>query len=484
MTLIRRTASVLMLAGVLAAAFGAALPAIVLGADPTYGQPSVSATLGQPLSFSSTITGDDIASVDVVVRLDGEETGVIVAAAPGSAPDTWQAIAPIDVATSALCACLADGQSAPNTSFNYQFKVRAADGSTTLGPVGEAVVTDDRFAWRTFDQDLVSVHWYEGTDAFAQAAAQVANDAIDRASSLLGTQLPNPVDLFIYATEEDMRSAISPNRENVAGQAHSSIDTMFVNIGPNENPATGTTATLVAHELTHLVMNEATANPYHGVPRWIDEGVAVYLSEGYNSYWQAPVNGAVSSRTLIPLDGLRGLFPSSRDEFYLAYGESVAAIDYFIRTYGEETLWALVGSYAEGVSDDDAFTAATGADVAAFNAAWFGSLGLNVPPPVGPQPGAPGPTPADWQGQPGQQPSPGASTPASSPDPAASPTTPGSSPAASSGPSAAPAPATGDNGSQVGAIAVGVVAGLVFVAALVLIVVVTRRNRAQPPPLV
>ena len=30
-------------------------------------------------------------------------------------------------------------------------------------------------------------------------------------------------------------------------------------------------------------MNEATENPYHGVPRWIDEGVAVYLSEGYNS---------------------------------------------------------------------------------------------------------------------------------------------------------------------------------------------------------
>ena len=305
---------------------------------------------------------------------------------------------------------------------------------------------------------------------------------------MLGTQLPNPVDLFIYATEEDMRSAISPNRENVAGQAHSSIDTMFVNIGPNENPATGTTATLVAHELTHLVMNEATENPYHGVPRWIDEGVAVYLSEGYNSYWQTFVNNAVAQRTLIPLDGLRGLFPSSADEFYLAYSESVAAIDYFIRTYGEETLWALVGSYAEGVSDDDAFIAATGADVAAFNAAWFGSLGLTVPPPVGPQPGAPGPTPADWQGQPGQQPSPGASTPPSSSDPAASPTTPGSSPApspaAAPGSSAAPAPATGDNGSQVGAIAVGVVAGLVFVAALVLIVVVSRRNRAKPPPLV
>ena len=40
MTLIRRLAPVLLLGGVLAAAVGAAMPAVVLGADPTYGQPS------------------------------------------------------------------------------------------------------------------------------------------------------------------------------------------------------------------------------------------------------------------------------------------------------------------------------------------------------------------------------------------------------------------------------------------------------------
>ena len=89
------------------------------------------------------------------------------------------------------------------------------------------------------------------------------------------------------------------------------------------------------------------------MPRWLDEGVAVYLSEGYNAYWHQFVDPAVAGHTLIPLDGLRGLFPSTRGEFYLAYGEAVAAVDYFIRTYGEQTLWDLVRSYAQGVSDDD-----------------------------------------------------------------------------------------------------------------------------------
>jgi hypothetical protein len=48
------------------------------------------------------------------------------------------------------------------------------------------------------------------------------------------------------------------------------------------------------------------------------------------------------------------------------------------------------------MTDDAAFIAATGADAAAFNAAWFGSLGEAVPQPLGPQPAPPGPLPPDW----------------------------------------------------------------------------------------
>jgi len=398
---------------------------VALAAEPTFGEPSATATLGQPVTISSTIDGDDITAVEALVRLAGDPTAVVLDAARDQASGTWQVTAEIDIATSALCACHADGQSAPNTRFEFQFRVLASDGTVTLGPMGQAVVTDERFEWRTLEQDLVRVHWYRGDEAFARSAADVANEAIDRASELLGTNLDGPVDLLVYDTEEDLRSAVSPNRENVAGQAHAAIDTMFVWI-PADRSADQFAGVLVAHELTHLVFDAATRNPYRGVPRWLDEGVAVYLSEGYAQDWRSVVGNAVRSRSLIPLDGLAGLFPSTENEFYLAYGESVAAIDFFIRTYGEETLWELVRSYARGVSDDEAFEAATGADLAAFNRAWFESLGLEVPSPLGPQPAPPGPAPDDWQDG-----APPVVTPA--------PTSPGS-PAATEGPGATAAP--------------------------------------------
>ena len=38
---------------------------------------------------------------------------------------------------------------------------------------------------------------------------------------------------------------------------------------------------VMPHELTHLVFDTAVDNPYHFPPRWLNEGLAVYLSQGF-----------------------------------------------------------------------------------------------------------------------------------------------------------------------------------------------------------
>ena len=448
-------------------------PAPAAAQGPTFGEPVGTAPLGGALSVTGDIDGVGGGSVDLLVRLEGTKPVVVIPATPGTVEGQWQATAEIDVATSSICACHFDGSSPPNSKIEFQFRVRGADGTTTLGPVGRVTVVDDRFQWQTLEQDLVRVHWYEGDQASAEQAAQVANDAIDRAAELLGTTLPQPVDLFIYATQQAMVEAVSPNRESIAGQADPTTDTMVVCAacgGPDEFEVT------VAHELTHLVFNETTANPYHAPPRWLNEGIATYLSEGYSSTYTTVVNGAAASDTLIPLEGLAGLFPSQYDEFLLAYGESVSAVDYFVTTYSEETLWDLVRSYSDGMSDDDAFTAATGSDLAAFNAAWTADLGSEVREPVGPQPAPAGPVPSAWTG--GAQPS---LEPGSTPPP------PGITPVPfpSDGPPATQRPGTpptGDSGA--GGIFLGLVLFVIVIIVVVVIVLVYQRNRNRqmPPP--
>ena len=115
---------------------------------------------------------------------------------------------------------------------------------------------------------------------------------------------------------------------------------------------------VIPHELTHLVFDTAVDNPYHFPPRWLNEGLAVYESEGYGSGDRGIGRGRGRERRRSSrCPGSSGQFPTSGDRFRLAYAESVSAIDYLVRTHGQDALVALIGSYADGRTDDEAFEA-------------------------------------------------------------------------------------------------------------------------------
>jgi hypothetical protein len=288
----------------------------------------------------------------------------------------------------------------PNSTFAYRFRAVLPDGSVAESEEGIVTIADARFDWRSRSDGVVTLHWYEGDDAFADRALSIGSTAIEKAAALLGvTDMPE-VDFFVYPDQDAFYDALGPGtRENVGGQANAEIRTMFGLITPSE-VGSGWVDTLVSHELTHLVFNEAVKNPYHFPPRWLNEGLAVYLSQGYDTSDRATVSNAVRGGSIIPLEGLAGLFPTTRDRFSLAYAESVSAVDFLVRTYGEEALVRLITSYADGVTDDEAFQAALGMRMAAFDDAWMASIGATRPEPLGPRPAPPGPLPSGWSASP------------------------------------------------------------------------------------
>ncbi len=197
----------------------------------------------------------------------------------------------------------------------------------------------------------------------------------------------DPIDFFVYDDEQAFRDALGPGlRENVAGTAFAENRTMYAYITPDQ-VGQDWVDILVTHELTHLVFDTATHNIYRPAPHWLNEGIAVYLSEGFSERWQVSLGQAKGANALIPLQGMVATFGAGDQRFDYGYAESVSAVDYFVKTYGEPKLWALIRSYSEGLSDDDAFSRATGLDLPGFNAAWMKSIGAGVPAELGPQPG-------------------------------------------------------------------------------------------------
>jgi hypothetical protein len=432
-----------------------------------FGQPEAIARLGQPVVFQTTLEAASEPIVELLVNLPGERAVTVLPADVVAEGDGFRA------------AAVLEGELAPNTRLSYRFRVRDGD-ETVLGPTDETVLVDDRFEWRTISGPLVNLHWYAGDEQFAQRALDIGEEGIERASDLLGVTETEPIDFFIYNSEADLREALGPGtRENVGGQAHSNIRTLFGLIEPHEIESDWVD-TLVVHELTHLVFDTATDNPYHSPPRWLNEGVAVYLSEGYTAGWQAPVEVAAADGSLIPLDGLAGLFPTTADRFFLAYAESVSAVDFFIRTYDEPTLWALVRSYADGVSDDEAFRAATGAGLAEFNEAWMASLGAEVPEPVGPRPGPAGPLPPGWDPDAEPAPAPTQSPAATGTPDGRSPQPESPAPAVTPAPGANPTPAEPGGGNT--SFTLGLLLAAVVVVGIVGFAMLARRSSDGRPP--
>jgi hypothetical protein len=306
-----------------------------------------------------------------------------------------------------------DGAGLPNALMRFRFRV-TVEGVVTDGPDGEVRIEDDRIAWRTLQGDLVRLHWHEGDEAFARRALRIAEDAAASTSKLLGVSETDAIDFFVYGDSELFRTALPGTKEFIAGLSIAHIRTLFAVIRP-EQIGSDWVQVVIPHELVHLVVDTATANAYHGLPHWLNEGLATYLSEGLGASDRQRVASAIDSGTLLPLEAIAAGFPQSRkDLFYLGYAEGTSAVDFFIDQYGEARLVALIRSYAGGVTDDEAFRAATGLDMAGFADAWLEDIGATAPTALGPVEAVPGPTPPSWaagpapSSRPGQTASPGA----------------------------------------------------------------------------
>ena len=372
---------------------------LVLGASGLAAAPVRAATVefGRP-SITGSFDSGVVASQPVNLQGSINRIEVLVTMADSPAPQVSEVTIPFAGGRTTLQHTLGgpDAHIMPNTPVAVRWRI-TSDGTTRIGPEARTVVADDRFDWQTLSGDVVRVHWYKGDRAFGQRALAIGEREVAETSKLLGVKETKPIDFFIYADQGPFYDALGPGtRENVGGQANAEIRTLFADIAPSSinDPWV---ENVVPHELIHLVFDTAVDNPYHFPPRWLNEGLAVYLSVGYGPSDRSEVENASSSGDLIPLDGLSAQFPTGPG-FGLAYAESVSAIDYLVREHGQDALVSLVRSYADGKTDDEAFKGAIGMDTAAFDDAWLADLGARQPVAYGPKPAAPGPIPPGWDG--------------------------------------------------------------------------------------
>jgi len=101
------------------------------------------------------------------------------------------------------------------------------------------------------------------------------------------------------------------------------------------------------HEFTHIALGRAFRGR-ENVPRWLDEGLAMYESREWNLSRTFSMTRAVLTDSLIPLSEIAHFFPQDPGRARLAYSESFYLISFLINRCGKEDFHRFIQEYSGG----------------------------------------------------------------------------------------------------------------------------------------
>ncbi|HYF61443.1 MAG TPA: peptidase MA family metallohydrolase [Herpetosiphonaceae bacterium] len=257
-------------------------------------------------------------------------------------------------------------------TLRYKWVLTADDGTITETPEQSLQYQDTRFNWREKSDRGITVRWYDGGDDWGDALLRTATGALDRLEQRIGGTVDDPMTISIYKNTSDMRAALPPNSaEWIGGQARPDLGLIVGAIAEGDDAELGR---LVPHELSHLVLHQATRNNYGGMPVWFDEGSAVANQDSPDFGFTDRVEDAARNGELIPLRALASNFPNDPDKALQSYAQSESVVRYIEKTYGVEAITRLVAQFKSGTTDDAAVESALGISIDDLDAAWRATL--------------------------------------------------------------------------------------------------------------
>jgi hypothetical protein len=259
----------------------------------------------------------------------------------------------------------------PGTGIEYWWTVKDTDGQVVETVPETVVMNDNRYDWRTLEEGMVTLYWYDGEESFARELMEATQDALIRLADTAGAELESPVALYIYADAADLRGALVYPQEWTGGVAFTEHGTIAIGIGTG-NLAWGKRT--IAHELTHLVTHQVVYNPLGGMPTWLDEGLAMYGEGELTDNFVITFDNAKITGNLIGVRSLASPFSAYSDQSYLAYAQSYYIVEYLIDTYGRDKMLELLDTFASGAGYDEALEIVYGFDMDGLNSEWLTSL--------------------------------------------------------------------------------------------------------------
>ena len=343
---------------------------------------SAKVRFGQSVAFHLEVeAASAIQEVTLFYRLVGEIVTVRVPVAGGVA--AGDAVRPGQKAFDHTWE-LEPGELAVGARLEYRWRVVDTAEHVLETPFTPLAYDDDRFTWKTLQDGQVVLFWYGSNQAQAERLLGYATQALARLQDEVGLALDPQVRVYVYQSKSDMSLALSSHSEGFDASILTlgvAVDRSTLLILGSHEAVEGT----MAHELSHIVVGQATENPYGVLPRWLDEGLAMNAEGALPSQNGTALKDAVEADQLISVRSLSG-YANDPAEVDLFYGEVHSLVSFMLKTLGKEKMAALLSEFRAGLTQEQALQRTYGFGVDELDRQWRASLGLGLRPT--PAPGA------------------------------------------------------------------------------------------------
>lgn len=148
------------------------------------------------------------------------------------------------------------------------------------------------------------------------------------------------VHIDIYSSMEEMRQE-GRSKSRYASWIAGIYDGKIRLISEKEDKEPESLYIILTHEITHLAIYDISQG---SCPYWLDEGMAVYLSQELPDEYITQLKKAVQSEKILPLEVLENSLPANTTENIrqLAYAEVLSITEYLIETYGWDKVKSII----------------------------------------------------------------------------------------------------------------------------------------------
>ena len=225
---------------------------------------------------------------------------------------------------------------------------------------------DFAFGWEVWKTEHTEVFHYPRDSTVARRASSIVETNFSRVARSIGFRQDLRVRIFLPPTDDEF-VFLTQGRIPDWGIGCALPEKKTIVLRPSFKGKVGLEE-LVVHELSHILLGQATGRAR--LPRWFDEGVAMWQSRQWRWGQDFTMNKAVFFHRIIPLGQIDNMLLFSSPRAQLAYTESFLALIYLFELGGGEVLPRLVQEMASGKEFSQALLEVCGCSEKEFAAEW------------------------------------------------------------------------------------------------------------------